>query len=162
MKIYAIANQKGGVGKSTTVQALAAGLARAGKSVLMIDIDPQRNLTTISKAVSDAEDKSTVTMLEVLTEERTMDEAIQHVGACDIVPSSMFLASIDGRLTNSLARPFRLQKAISEMKHQYDFIFIDTPPALGTLTNNALPRASSSPRRPTSSRCRASRRFTRP
>ena len=93
--------------------------------------------------MSDAEDKSTVTMLEVLTEERTMDEAIQHVGACDIVPSSMFLASIDGRLTNSLARPFRLQKAISEMKHQYDFIFIDTPPALGTLTNNALIAAES-------------------
>ncbi len=142
-KTIAIANQKGGVGKSTTVQNIGAGLSRIGKKVLLIDMDPQSNLTTIAGAVSDAEDKMTVTMLEVLCEEKSINAGIQHLEQYDIVPASMFLASIDGRITNSLSRPYRLQKAISDLKEHYDYILIDTPPALGTLTSNALIAAQS-------------------
>lgn len=137
-KIYAVANQKGGVGKSTTVQNLGAGLARAGKQVLLIDVDPQSNLTAITGATSDAEKTETVTMLEVLCEEKSINAGIQHLKQFDIIPASMFLASIDGRIPNQLARPYRLQKAISELQMDYDYILIDTPPALGTVTSNAL------------------------
>ena len=137
-KIYAIANQKGGVGKSTTVQSLGAGLSRAGKKVLLIDIDPQSNLTSICGAISDADDKNAITALEILCGEKSINDGIQHLEFYDIVPASMFLASIDGRIMNQLSRPYRLQKAISDIKADYDYILIDTPPALGTLTSNAL------------------------
>ena len=137
-KVYAVANQKGGVGKSTTVQNLGAGLARAGKKVLLIDVDPQSNLTAITGATSDAENTDTVTMLEILCEEKSINSGIQHLEQFDIIPASMFLASIDGRITNQLARPYRLQKAIKDLKTPYDYILIDTPPALGTVTSNAL------------------------
>lgn len=137
-KIYAIANQKGGVGKSTTVQNLGAGLSMAGKKVLLIDIDPQSNLTSICGAVSDAEDQSVVTALEILCGEKSINDGIQHLEKYDIIPASMFLASIDGRIMNPLSRPYRLQKAIGDIKDDYDYILIDTPPALGTLTSNAL------------------------
>jgi chromosome partitioning protein len=141
-RIYAIANQKGGVGKSTTTQILGAGLAKAGKKVLLIDLDPQSNLSSLVGAVTDAQDKNVVTMLEVLTEEHNIKEGIQHMHSYDIVPASMFLASVDGRIPNQLARPYRLQKALESIRGKYDYILIDTPPALGTLTNNALIAAS--------------------
>ena len=105
-KVYAVANQKGGVGKSTTCQTLAAGLHDRGKKVLLIDLDPQSNLSTLCQAVTDAQQKDVVTMLEVLTEENTMVEGIQHKDKYDIVPASMFLASIDGRLPDQISRPF--------------------------------------------------------
>ena len=138
MKIYAVANQKGGVSKTTTVQCIGAGLAHYGYKVLLIDLDPQRNLTSICHAVSDAQDKNTVTMLEILAKENKINDGIQHLGLYDIIPSSMFLASIDSRITDQMARPYRLQNALKELKGEYDYILIDTPPALGTLTNNAL------------------------
>lgn len=143
MKIYAVANQKGGVSKTTTVHCIGAGLGHAGYKVLLIDLDPQSNLTSICNAVSDAQDSSTVTMLEVLAKENNISEGIQHLNLFDIVPSSMFLASIDSRITDQMSRPYRLQKAIKDLKGNYDYILIDTPPALGTLTNNALVAAES-------------------
>lgn len=138
MKIYAVANQKGGVSKTTTVQCIGAGLAHYGYKVLLIDLDPQSNLTSICHAVSDAQDKNTVTMLEILAKENKINDGIQHLDLYDIIPSSMFLASIDSRITDQMARPYRLQNALKELKGEYDYILIDTPPALGTLTNNAL------------------------
>ena len=138
MKVYAIANQKGGVSKTTTAQCLGAGLAHAGYKVLLLDLDPQSNLTSICHAVTDAQDKTTVTMLEILTKENNINEGIQHMDLYDIVPSSMFLASIDARLTDQMSRPYRLQTALKDLKGDYDYVLVDTPPALGTLTNNAL------------------------
>jgi chromosome partitioning protein len=142
MNIYAVANQKGGVSKTTTVQCIGAGLARAGFKVLLIDLDPQSNLTSICHAVSDAQDKTTVTMLEILAKENSINDGIQNLELYDIIPSSMFLASIDSRITDQMARPYRLQNALKELKGVYDYVLIDTPPALGTLTNNALVAAN--------------------
>ena len=142
MNIYAVANQKGGVSKTTTVQCIGAGLARAGFKVLLIDLDPQSNLTSICHAVSDAQDKTTVTMLEILAKENSINDGIQHLELYDIIPSSMFLASIDSRITDQMARPYRLQDALKELKGGYDYVLVDTPPALGTLTNNALVAAN--------------------
>ena len=138
MEIFAVANQKGGVSKTTTVQCIGAGLSHAGFKVLLIDLDPQSNLTSICHAISDAQDKNTVTMLEVLAKENSINDGIQHLELFDIVPASMFLASIDSRLTDQMSRPYRLQSALKELKGEYDYVLIDTPPALGTLTNNAL------------------------
>ena len=137
-QVYAIANQKGGVGKSTTTQALAAGLARKGKRTLLVDLDPQSNLSSICGAVTDASDKNCITMLEILCRDNNINEGIQHLSQYDIVPASMFLASIDARLADPISRPFRLQEALKYVKEKYDYIFIDTPPALGTLTANAV------------------------
>ena len=133
--VCAIANQKGGVSKTTTVQCIGAGLAHAGYKVLLIDLDPQSNLTSICHAVSDAQDKSTVTMLEIIAKENNINEGVQHLGLYDVIPSSMYLASIDSRITDQMARPYRLQNALKELKGNYDYVLIDTPPALGTLTN---------------------------
>ena len=142
-KVFAIANQKGGVSKTTTVQCLGAGLAHAGYKVLLIDLDPQSNLTSICHAVSDAQDKNTVTMLEIIAKENNINEGIQHLNLYDFIPSSMYLASIDSRITDQMARPYRLQNALKDLTSEYDYILIDTPPALGTLTNNALVAADS-------------------
>ena len=82
-------------------------------------------------------------MLEILAKENNINEGIQHLELFDIIPSSMFLASIDSRLTDQMARPYRLQNALKDLKADYDYVLIDTPPALGTLTNNALVAADS-------------------
>ena len=142
-KVFAIANQKGGVSKTTTVQCLGAGLAHAGYKVLLIDLDPQSNLTSICHAVSDAQDKNTVTMLEIIAMDNNLKEGIQHLHLYAFIPSSMYLASIDSRLRDQMARPYRLQNALKDLTSEYDYILIDTPPALGTLTNNALVAADS-------------------
>ena len=138
MNIYAVANQKGGVSKTTTVQCIGAGLARAGFKVLLIDLDPQSNLTSICHAVSDAQDKTTITMLEILAKENSINDGIQHLELYDIIPSSMFLASIDSRITDQMARPYRLQNALKELKGVYDYVLIDCMPSLGMITINAL------------------------
>lgn len=110
--------------------------------MLLIDLDPQSNLTSICHAVSDAQDKTTITMLEILAKENSINDGIQHLELYDIIPSSMFLASIDSRITDQMARPYRLQDALKELKGGYDYVLVDTPPALGTLTNNALVAAN--------------------
>lgn len=138
MKVYAVANQKGGVGKSTTCQTLAAGFHDRGKRVLLIDLDPQSNLSTLCQAVTDAQQQDVVTMLEVLTGDNTINQGIQKMEKYDIVPSSMFLASIDGRLPDQISRPYKLSEALKPIAKKYDYVIVDTPPALGTLTTNAI------------------------
>jgi len=132
LKSYAIINQKGGVGKSTTAEALGAGLTLKGYKVLFIDLDAQGNLTYTLGANSKGYNS-----LDVLTQEATAEAAIQHTDRGDIIPSTPALAGADTAIT-STGKEYRLKEALEPLKKSYDFIVIDTPPALGILTINAL------------------------
>lgn len=134
-KVTAIINQKGGVGKSTTSQSLAAGLSLKGFKVLLIDMDSQGNLSFSTGA-----NKAAVSILEVLKQEAPAADAIQTVGNLDIIPASISLAGADMQLTE-MGKEYRLREALEPIKKNYDYIIIDTPPALGILTINALTAA---------------------
>ena len=131
-RIIAITSQKGGVGKTTTAAALASGLALKGYNPLLIDLDPQCNLTFITGARA-----SGASILGVLTGEISAAAAIQHTGAGDIIPASKHLSGAD-ILFSDTGKEYRLQEAIEPLRGQYSHIIIDTPPALGVLTVNAL------------------------
>ncbi len=132
MIIYSISNQKGGVGKSTTANALGAGLTKKGFKVLYVDLDAQCNLSHSMKANNRA-----VTSLEVLTGTATAAEAIVETLQGDIIPASPALASADSILTDT-GKEYRLKEALAPINDKYDYCILDTPPALGTLTVNAL------------------------
>lgn len=134
-KITAIINQKGGVGKSTTSQSLAAGLSLKGFKVLLIDMDSQGNLS-----FSVGANKAAVSVLEVLKQEAAAADAIQTIGNLDIIPASISLAGADMQLVE-MGKEYRLKEALEPIKKNYDYIIIDTPPALGILTINALTAA---------------------
>lgn len=132
MIIYSISNQKGGVGKSTTANALGAGLTKKGFKVLYVDLDAQCNLSHSMKANNRA-----VTSLEVLTGTATAAEAIVETLQGNIIPASPALASADSILTDT-GKEYRLKEALAPINDKYDYCILDTPPALGTLTVNAL------------------------
>ncbi len=137
--VVAISNQKGGVGKTSTASSFAAGLTRKGYQVLVIDIDPQGNLSTGADAdVSD----STYTILEVMKEGIDPREAIQHRPSFDIIPADLSLAVYEQELISlSFGRDMRLKEVITPLRELYDFIIIDTAPSLSMLTINALAAA---------------------
>lgn len=135
--IIAITNQKGGVGKSTTAHALGAGLSLKGYSVLFADLDPQGNLTYSMQA-----NTAELTAYELLTKRAAVADVIQHTPQGDIIPASAALSGADMELT-ATGKEYRLREAIDPLRGRYDFIVIDTPPALGTLTVNALTAADS-------------------
>ena len=130
--IIAVINQKGGVGKSTTALSLGAGLSLRGYKVLYADLDAQGNLSHTMKA-----DTSGLTALDVLTQQATAAEVIQHTALGDIIPASPALAGADAVIT-ATGKEYRLREAMEPVKGSYDYIVIDTPPALGVLTINAL------------------------
>lgn len=136
-KTLAIINQKGGVGKSTTAEALAAGLVLKGYSVLSIDLDAQSNMTYTAGAKTDG-----ATALGVLTGEIPAKDAIQHTESGDIIPASKALAGADAFITDT-GKEYRLKEALEPLAGEYDYIIIDTPPALGILTINALTACNS-------------------
>jgi chromosome partitioning protein len=128
----AIINQKGGVGKSTTAHALGIGLATKKIRVLFVDLDAQGNLSYTLGL-----DSNKTTSYEVLTNEVTAAEAIQSGVMWDGLASSSALSGMDMNLTQT-GKEYRLKEALEPIKDKYDYIIIDTPPALGILTVNAL------------------------
>ena len=136
-KITAITNQKGGVGKTTTAQALAEGLRNRGRSVLLVDLDPQSNLTYSMGAVMR---EGTPTAYDVMKGAAAASEAIQSTKNGDILPGSLLLSAAD-REFNKAASVLIIKKALAPVADQYDHIIIDTPPALNVLTENAYTAA---------------------
>ncbi|GIN21952.1 sporulation initiation inhibitor protein Soj [Siminovitchia fordii] len=141
-KIISIANQKGGVGKTTTSINLGACLAYIGKKVLIVDIDPQGNAT--SGAGIDKGDVNEC-VYDVLVDDTDIKKVIQETAVenLSVVPSTIQLAGAEIELVPTISREVRLKRALDEVKDQYDFILIDCPPSLGLLTINALTASDS-------------------
>jgi len=145
--IIAVANQKGGVGKTTTTANLGAALALRGCNVLLVDLDPQGNLTSAFGLEKDVQQTVAESLLdrrvplpvvEVSNGAATNAEA-KHLS---VVPAAVGLASAEAQLMNKLGRELRLRDQLLSVSDSFDFIMIDTPPSLGVLTINALVAAS--------------------
>ena len=132
MKTYAIINQKGGVGKSTTALSLGAGLILNGYSVLYVDIDAQGNLSYTIQANTQGNNA-----MGVLQKPETAVTEIQHTEQGDIIASTPSLAGADAIITE-IRKEYRLKKALDSLEGLYDYCIVDTPPALGILNINAL------------------------
>ena len=132
MKTIAIINQKGGVGKSTTPFTLASGLKNKGYKTLCIDMDAQGNLSYTANANDDL-----LTIYDLLAEDADINQAIQHTKNFDLIASSKALSGADGFITD-IGKEYKLKEILESVKNNYDYIIIDTPPALGILTVNAL------------------------
>jgi chromosome partitioning protein len=136
-RIIAIANQKGGVGKTTTSVNLSACLAYLGKKVLLVDIDPQGNA---SSGVGVNKGDVNQCIYDVLIDDVNVVETIQEtkVENLHIVPATISLAGAEIELVSTISREVRLKRALLEVKEKYDYILIDCPPSLGLLTINSL------------------------
>ena len=136
-RVIAVANQKGGVGKTTTTINLGAAIAEHGKKVLIVDLDPQANATTgLGVASRDLQES----VYQVLCEEVAARDVIRPVDVpdLDLLPSSLALAGAEIELVSAFSREHRLTRALAPIVGAYDLILVDCPPALGLLTINAL------------------------
>lgn len=131
-QIITLANRRGGVGKTATAHALGAGLMRKGFRVLFVDLDSQCNLTYDLRA--EAENFSS---LDVIEGKATAKEAIIATPRGEVIPATASLATAD-KVIDGIGKEYRLRDALEPIKRKYDYIIVDTPPALGVLTVNAL------------------------
>jgi len=138
-QVIALANQKGGVAKTTTTLNLAVAFQEEGFSVLAVDLDPQGNLTMSQGLDPDGVDRS---MFDVLVHSVPIDDVIQRT-EIDLAVSSIDLAGAELALSSMIGRERALQKGLMPVRGRYDYILVDTPPSLGLLTINALTAADS-------------------
>jgi chromosome partitioning protein len=134
-QIIAVINQKGGVGKSTTVDALGSALQLKNHQVLWIDLDAQANLSYAFAS------KQPGQALAILTKEININQAVEQTPRGNIIAASHYLAGLDA-IIQSTGKEYRLKEALKQLSTHYDYIILDTPPALGILTINALTACS--------------------
>lgn len=136
-KVIAVTNQKGGVGKTTTCSSLCGCLAAMNNRVLAIDLDPQGNLSFSLGADAD----ECYTVYDVFKGSVNLYDTVQHTGCCDVVPANILLSGCELELT-TVGRDYILREQLNSVAGDYDFIIIDTPPALSILTINAYTAAN--------------------
>ena len=146
-RVIALANQKGGTGKTTTTVNLGIGLARLGKKVLLIDADPQGDLTTcLGWQDQDNLQTTLATVMEKIIHDESYsveDGILHHSEGVDLLPSNIELSAMEMTLVNAMSREFTLRAYVNEAKKHYDVVLIDCMPSLGMITINALAAADS-------------------
>ena len=131
-KVISISNHKGGVGKTTSAINIGAGIAQLKKRVLLIDLDPQANL---SESLGIVEPESNI--YQAITGEQTV-RPIEIFKGLELIPATLDLSGAEVELSSEMGREYRLKRVVEALRGSYDFIFIDTPPSLGLLTINAF------------------------
>ncbi|MEY8576539.1 AAA family ATPase [Oscillospiraceae bacterium 21-37] len=144
-KIIAICNQKGGVGKTVTTVNLGIGLARQGKRVLLVDVDPQGSLTaSLGYHQPDQIEKTLSAALSEIVQQKPVDPAdyiLHQEEGVDLLPTNIDLAVLEMNLVGIMGRETVLRELLEPLRNQYDYILLDCCPSLGTLTANALTAA---------------------